>query len=90
MTPIGHPRKAPKRLCQLLSRCPHVLLVLVAATLLVACAGPSIERDREVPLLVVDESLPLPVEGEQIDLKAIESVIRLAKADSLLGSSLRA
>ena len=86
MTPIGHPRKAPKRLFQLLSRCPHVLSVLAAAMLLVACAGPSVERDREVPLLVVDDTLPLPVEGEQIDLKAIESVIRLAKADSLLAA----
>jgi hypothetical protein len=87
MTPIGHPRKASKRLFQLLSRCPHVLSVLAAAMLLVACAGPSVERDdREVPLLVVDETLPLPVEGEQIDLKAIDSVIRLAKADSLLAA----
>ena len=54
--------------------------------LLVACAGPSVERDREAPLLVVDETLPLPVEGEQIDEQAIESVIRLAKADSLLAA----
>ena len=86
MTPIGHPRKAPKRLFQLLSRFPRVLSVLAAAMLLVACAGPSVESDREVPLLVVDDTLPLPVEGEQIDLKAIESVIRLAKADSLLAA----
>ena len=75
MTPIGHPRKAPKRLFQLLSRFPRVLSVLAAAMLLVACAGPSVESDREVPLLVVDDTLPPPVEGEQIDLKAIESVL---------------
>ena len=44
------------------------------------------EPDREVPLLVVDEPLPLPVEGEQMDLKAIENVTRLARTDSLLAA----
>ena len=44
------------------------------------------EPAREVPLLVVDEPLPLPVEGEQMDLKAIENVIRLARTDSLLAA----
>ena len=56
------------------------------ALLLFACAGPSVEPDREVPLLVVDDTLPLPVEGEQIDLKAIEKVTRLARTDSLLAA----
>ena len=44
------------------------------------------EPDREVPLLVVDDTLPLPVEGEQMDLKAIENVTRLARTDSLLAA----
>ena len=44
------------------------------------------EPDREVPLLVVDEPLPLPVEGEQMDLKAIENVTHLARTDSLLAA----
>ena len=86
MTPIGHPRKSPQRLFQLLSLSLHWLLVLATSLLLFACAGPSVEPDREVPLLVVDDTLPLPVEGEQIDLKAIEKVTRLARADSLLAA----
>ena len=86
MTPIGHPRKSPRRLFQLLSLSLHWLLVLATSLLLFACAGPSVEPDWEVPLLVVDDKLPLPVEGEQIDLKAIEKVTRLARADSLLAA----
>ena len=86
MTPIGHPRKPPRRLFQLLSLSLHWLLVLATSLLLLACAGPSVEPDREVPLLVVDETLLLPVEGEQIDLKAIEKVTRLARTDSLLAA----
>ena len=80
MTPIGHPRKSPRRLFQLLSLSLHWLLVLATSLLLFACAGPSVEPDWGVPLLVVDDTLPLPVEGEQIDLKAIEKVTRLARA----------
>ena len=83
MTPIGHPRKSPRRLFQL-SLSLHWLLVLATSLLLFACAGPSVEPDWEAPLLVVDDTLPLPVEGEQIDLKAIEKVTRLARTDSLL------
>ena len=86
MTPIGHPRKPPRRLFQLLSLSLHWLLVLATSLLLLACAGPSVEPDRKVPLLVVDETLLLPVEGEQIDLKAIEKVTRLARTDSLLAA----
>ena len=86
MTPIGHPRKSPRRLFQLLSLSLHWLLVLATSLLLFACAGPSVEPDWEVPLLVVDDTLPLPVEGEQIDLKAIEKVTRLARTDSLLAA----
>ncbi len=86
MTPIGHPQKPPRRLSQLCSLSLHWLLVLATSLLLFACAGPSVEPDREIPLLVVDDTLPLPVEGEQIDLKAIEKVTRVAKADSLLAA----
>ena len=86
MTPIGHPRKPPRRLFQLLSLSLHWLLVVVTSLLLLACAGSSVGPDREAPLLVVDETLPLPVEGEQINLKAIDKVTRLAKADSLLAA----
>ncbi len=84
MTQIGHPRKPPRRLFPLLSPSLDWLLVLATSLLLFACAGPSVEPDREAPLLVVDETLPLPVEGEQINLKAIERVTHLAKTDSLL------
>ena len=35
---------------------------------------------------MADETLPLPVEGEQINLKAIERVTHLAKTDSLLAA----
>ena len=86
MTTIGHPRKAPRRLFQLLSLSPHWLWVLATSLLLFGCAGPSVEPDREIPLLVVDETLPLPVEGEQMNLKAIETVTRLAKTDSVLAA----
>lgn len=86
MTPIGHPRKSPRRLFQLLSLSLHWLLALATSLLLFACAGPSVEPDWEAPLLVVDDTLPLPVEGEQIDLKAIEKVTRLARTDSLLAA----
>ena len=86
MISIGHPQKPPRRLFQLFSLGLHWLLVLAASLLLFACAGPSVEPDREVPLLVVDDTLPLPVEGEQMDLKAIENVTRLARTDSLLAA----
>ena len=86
MTPIGHPRKLPRRLFPLLSIGLHWLLVLAATLLLFACAGPSVEPDREVPLLKADETLLLPVEGEQINSKAIERVTHLAKTDSLLAA----
>ena len=86
MTTIGHPRKAPRRLFLLLSLSPHWLWVLATSLLLFGCAGPSVEPDREIPLLVVDETLPLPVEGEQMNLKAIETVTRLAKTDSVLAA----
>ncbi len=86
MTPIGHPRKPPRRFFQLLSLSLHWLLVVATSLLLFACAGSSVGPDREAPLLVVDEPLPLPVEGEQINLKAIDKVTRLAKADSLLAA----
>ena len=86
MTPIGHSRKMPRRIFPLLSFSLHWLLVLAAALLLFACAGPSVEPDREVPVLMADETLPLPVEGEQINLKAIERVTHLAKTDSLLAA----
>ncbi len=86
MTPIGHSRKPPRRIFPLLSLSLHWLLVLAASLLLFACAGPSVEPDREVPVLMADETLPLPVEGEQINLKAIERVTHLAKTDSLLAA----
>ena len=86
MISIGHPQKPPQRLFQLFSLGLHWLLVLAASLLLFACAGPSMEPDREAPLLVVDDTLPLPVEGEQMDLKAIENVTRLARTDSLLAA----
>ena len=86
MMSIGHPQKPPRRLSQLFSLGLHWLLLLASPLLLFACAGPSMEPDREVPLLVVDEPLPLPVEGEQMDLKAIENVTRLARTDSLLAA----
>ena len=86
MTPIGHPRKPPRRLFALFSLSLHWLLMLATSLLLLACAGPSVEPDRELPLVVVDETLPLPVEGEQIDLKAIKRVTHLAKTDSLLAA----
>ena len=59
---------------------------MTTSILLVACAGPSVDRDRELPPLVVDEALPLPVEGERIDVKAIERVTGLAKTESLLAA----
>ena len=86
MMSIGHPQKPPRRLSQLFSLGLHWLLLLSSPLLLFACAGPSMEPAREVPLLVVDEPLPLPVEGEQMDLKAIENVTRLARTDSLLAA----
>ena len=86
MTPIGHSRKPPRRILPLLSLSLHWLLVLAASLLLFACAGPSVEPDLEVPVLMADETLPLPVEGEQINLKAIERVTHLAKTDSLLAA----
>ena len=86
MMSIGHPQKPPRRLSQLFSLGLHWLLLLASPLLLFACAGPSMEPDREVPLLVVDEPLPLPVEGEQMDLKAIENVTHLARTDSLLAA----
>ena len=86
MTPIGHSRKLPRRIFPLLSFSLHWLLVLAASLLLFACAGPSVEPDREVPVLMADETLSLPVEGEQINLKAIERVTHLAKTDSLLAA----
>ena len=60
--------------------------MLAPSLLLFACAGPSVEPDREVPLLVVNETLPLPVEGEHINIEAIERVTLLAKTDSLLAA----
>ena len=86
MTPIGHPRKVQRRLFRLLSRSPRLLSVMTTSILLVACAGPSVDRDRELPPLVVDEALPIPVEGERIDVKAIERVTGLAKTESLLAA----
>jgi len=86
MTPIGHYRKPPRRIFPVLSLSLHWLLVLAASLLLFACAGPPVEPDLEVPVLMADETLPLPVEGEQINLKAIERVTRLAKTDSLLAA----
>ena len=86
MTPIGHSRKPPRRIFPLLSLSLHWLLVLAASLLLFACAGPSVEPDLEVPVLMADETLPLPVEGEQINLKAIEKITHLAKTDSLLAA----
>ena len=86
MMSIGHPQKPPRQLSQLFSLGLHWLLLLASPLLLFACAGPSMEPDREVPLLVVDEPLPLPVEGERMDLKAIENVTRLARTDSLLAA----
>ena len=59
---------------------------MTTSILLVACAGPSVDRDRELPPLVVDEALPIPVEGERIDVKAIERVTGLAKTESLLAA----
>ena len=59
---------------------------MTTSILLVACAGPSVDRDRELPPLVVDEALPIPVEGERIDVKAIERVTSLAKTESLLAA----
>ena len=86
MTPIGHSRKPPRRIFPLLSLSLHWLLVLAASLLLFACAGPSVEPDREAPVLMADEKLPLPVQGEQINLKTIERVTHLAKTDSLLAA----
>tara|TARA_B100000214_G_scaffold374286_1_gene356593 strand:+ start:471 stop:2243 length:1773 start_codon:yes stop_codon:yes gene_type:complete len=86
MTPIGHYRKAPRRIFPLLSLSLHWLLVMAASLLLFACAGPSVEPDLEGSVLMADETMPLPVEGEQINLKAIERVTHLAKTDSLLAA----
>ena len=86
MTPIGHPRKPPRRLFPLLSVSLPWVLVLATSLLLFACAGPSVEPDLGAPLLVVDETPPLPVEGEQFNLKAIKRVTHLAKTDSLLAA----
>tara|TARA_B100001057_G_scaffold252761_1_gene252998 strand:- start:566 stop:2338 length:1773 start_codon:yes stop_codon:yes gene_type:complete len=86
MTLIGHSRKPPRRIFPLLSLSLHWLLVLAVSLLLFACAGPSVEPDREVLVLMADKTLPLPVEGEQINLKAIERVTHLAKTDSLLAA----
>ena len=86
MTPIVHPRKPPRQLSPLLSLSLQWLLALAASLLLFACAGPSVEPDREVPLLMADETMPLPVEGEQINLTAIGRVTHLAKTDSLLAA----
>ena len=60
--------------------------MLAVSLLLFACAGPSVEPERGVPVLMADEALSLPVEGEQINLKAIERVTHLAKTDSLLAA----
>ena len=86
MTLIGHSRKPPQRIFPLLSLSLHWLLVLAASLLLFACAGTSVEPDREVLVLMADKTLPLPVEGEQINLKAVERVTHLAKTDSLLAA----
>ena len=59
---------------------------MAASLLLFACAGPSVEPDLEGSVLMADETMPLPVEGEQINLKAIERVTHLAKTDSLLAA----
>ena len=84
MKPIGHPLRAPCPLFLLTAAAQYFFVTLFALAVLAGCAGSGTVPESGAPLIIVDETLPLPIEGERLNKRAIERVSRLAKSESLL------
>ena len=84
MKPIGHPLRAPCPLFLLTAAARYFFVTLAALAVLAGCAGSGTVPESGAPLVIVDETLPLPIEGERLNMRAIERVSRLAKSESLL------
>ena len=84
MKPIGHPLRAPCPLFLLTAAARYFFVTLFALAVLAGCAGSGTVPESGAPLVIVDETLPLPIEGERLNKRAIERVSRLAKSESLL------
>ena len=64
----------------------YFFVTLAALALLAGCAGSGTVPESSAPLVTVDEALPLPIEGERLDMRAIKRVSGLAKSQSLLAA----
>ena len=84
MKPIGHPLRAPCPLFLLTAAARYFFVTLFALAVLAGCAGSGTVPESGAPFVIVDETLPLPIEGERLNKRAIERVSRLAKSESLL------
>ena len=84
MKPIGHPLRTPCPLFLLTAAARYFFVTLFALAVLAGCAGSGTVPESGAPLVIVDETLPLPIEGERLNKRAIERVSRLAKSESLL------
>lgn len=62
----------------------YFFVTLAALALLAGCAGSGTVSEGSAPLVIVDETLPLPKEGERLNMRAIKRISRLAKSESLL------
>ena len=62
----------------------YFFVTLAPLALLAGCAGPGTVSEGGAPLVIVDETLPLPKEGERLNMRAIKRISRLAKSESLL------
>ena len=84
MKPIGHPLRAPCPLFLRAAAVQHFFVTLAALAVLAGCAGSGTVSESSAPLVIADETLPLPIEGERLDMRAIKRVTLLAKSESLL------
>ena len=84
MKPIGHPLRAPCPLFLRAAAVQHFFVTLAALAVLAGCAGSGTVSKSSAPLVIADETLPLPIEGERLDMRAIKRVTLLAKSESLL------